>query len=62
MPAIKRALPYNERSFVKEYPMLNHLFQHCTTGAPTEYNTVEETISAEVLNDMVWWINGVTGR
>lgn len=62
MPAIKRALPYNERSFVKEYPMLNHLFQHCTTGAPTEYNTVEETISAEVLNDMVRWINGVTGR
>ena len=31
----------------KEYPGLNHLFQHATTGATTEYDHIEETISEE---------------
>ncbi len=41
---------------VKKYPNLNHLFQHCSTGLPTEYSDIEETISPEVLNDIVSWI------
>ncbi|MBO4476006.1 MAG: alpha/beta hydrolase [Bacteroidales bacterium] len=38
------------------YPDLNHLFQHCKTGLGTEYGTIEETISEEVLADMIDWI------
>ena len=56
LPAIQRLLPSSKKNLIKEYPSLNHLFQHCTTGIPTEYNTIEETISLEVLEDMVEWI------
>ena len=35
---------------------LNHLFQHCKTGSPTEYSEIEETISPEVLDVMTDWI------
>ena len=51
LTAIKQTLPQNE-----EYTNLNHLFQHCQTGLPTEYNGIEETISEEVLRDITVWI------
>jgi len=41
---------------IKKYPNLNHLLQHCTTGLPVEYGTIEETISPEVLNNIATWI------
>jgi len=44
----------------KKYPNLNHLFQHCATGLPTEYGNIEETMSPEVLNDIAAWIKQVT--
>ena len=44
------------RVTVKKYPGLNHLFQHCTTGLPYEYGSIEETISPEVLKDIADWI------
>lgn len=56
---IEKALPKNKKNLVKEYPGLNHLFQHCTTGSPTEYAGIEETISEEVLRDMATWIKGL---
>lgn len=56
---IEMALPKNKKNLVKEYPGLNHLFQHCTTGLPTEYAGIEETISEEVLRDMVAWIKAL---
>ena len=56
---IEKALPKNKKNLVKEYPGLNHLFQHCTTGLPTEYAGIEETISEEVLGDITTWINGL---
>ena len=40
-------------------PGLNHLFQHCTTGLPSEYNQIEETFSPEVLKIMSDWIAGL---
>ena len=48
-----------QNSKFKIYPSLNHLFQHATTGATTEYNHIEETISEEVLRDIAEWINGL---
>lgn len=50
----KHQLPVNQ--VIKVYPGLNHLFQHCTTGMPAEYGSIEETISEEVLHDIAEWI------
>lgn len=59
LTAIRQLLPKSKKNLVKEYPSLNHLFQHCTTGLPTEYSDIEETISPEVLSDITHWINGL---
>ena len=40
-----------------ELPDLNHLFQHCETGSPNEYFEIEETISPEVLEMIVGFVN-----
>ena len=57
LTAIRRLLPQTKKNLVKEYPSLNHLFQHSTTGLPTEYSSIEETIAPEVLQDIVDWID-----
>ena len=54
--AIRRLLPSNKANLIKEYPDLNHLFQHCTTGQMLEYRQIEETFSPEVMQDIVQWI------
>lgn len=59
LPSIRQLLQKNKHNVIKEYPSLNHLFQHCQTGLPTEYGNIEETISPEVLTDITKWINGV---
>ena len=56
LPALKQLLPPSKKRLIKEYPSLNHLFQHCTTGLPEEYSQIEETISSEVLQDIATWI------
>lgn len=38
---------------------LNHLFQHCTTGAVTEYSQIEETFAPEVIEEIISWIKGL---
>ncbi|MDO4159676.1 MAG: alpha/beta hydrolase [Prevotellaceae bacterium] len=59
LEAIRKSLPDNRKNMIKEYPNLNHLFQHCTTGSVMEYGKIEETISPEVLKDIAEWINGL---
>ena len=59
LTAIERLLPKSKQHLIKEYPGLNHLFQHCTTGLVAEYSQIEETISPEVLSDIVHWINSL---
>lgn len=44
---------------LREMPDLNHLFQHCETGSPNEYFTIDETISPEVLEMIVSFIKGI---
>ena len=56
LAAIRRLLPENSLNLIKEYPGLNHLFQHCTTGLTTEYGQIEETVSPEVMQDIAAWI------
>ena len=59
--AIKKALEKgkNYRSETKTYPNLNHLFQHGETGQVDEYGKIEQTISEEVLEDVVNWIKKI---
>lgn len=58
LTAIREQLPESQKNMIKQYPELNHLFQHCTTGLPIEYGQIEETISQEVLQDIAQWIKG----
>lgn len=44
---------------IREFPGLNHLFQHCTTGSPNEYVNIDETISPEVLQTILEFIKGI---
>lgn len=53
VPILEAAAPSVE---VKVYPGLNHLLQHSETGDPSEYYKITETISPEVLLDIVRFI------
>ena len=59
LTAIQCLLSSSKRHLTKEYPALNHLFQHCTLGVPTEYGQIEETIAPEVLSDIAQWIQSL---
>ena len=59
LTAIQQLLPKSKKNLVKEYPGLNHLFQHSTTGLPAEYGQIEETISPEVLQDIAQWLKSL---
>lgn len=58
LTAIAQALKAggNQKFVTKELASLNHLFQTATTGAPVEYNKIEETISPNALQVMGDWI------
>jgi alpha/beta superfamily hydrolase len=49
-----------EDYIIKEIPDVNHLFQHCKTGYPSEYETIKESVSSEVLNLISAWITDKT--
>jgi uncharacterized protein len=55
---IEKALKAAGNSDVKaiEFPGLNHLFQPCKTGSPSEYAQIEMTIAPEVLKVIGDWI------
>lgn len=55
--ALRTALPSG--NVIEEIDGVNHLFQHCMSGAVTEYRTIEETIAPEVLEKMTVWINQI---
>jgi hypothetical protein len=58
IPAIEKALKSsgNKSSKTVKITGLNHLFQHCKTGLPSEYGTIEETFSPEALKIISDWI------
>lgn len=64
LEAIRKALEDagHQPHTIKSFPKLNHLFQTCTTGAPTEYGKIEETINPEVLKTIGDWIIGLSAR
>ncbi len=56
--AIKNALTKGGNKNVKtiEFSNLNHLFQNCKTGSPSEYATIEETFAPTALSEITDWI------
>lgn len=44
------------RVTIKRYEELNHLFQPCKTGDVSEYASIEQTISEQVLEDVAAWV------
>jgi pimeloyl-ACP methyl ester carboxylesterase len=58
LPAIEKALKSSGNNSVKtvKLPELNHLFQHCKTGLPSEYASIEETFSPDALKIIADWI------
>ena len=58
MPAIEAALERSGNPDVQLHvlPDLNHLFQHAETGAPGEYQQIEETFAPEALELVSAWI------
>ena len=54
--ALEAGLPSNSRSVIRAEDGLNHLFQHYVTGEVSEYKSIEETFSPEVLSEMIAWI------
>ncbi|MCZ2102218.1 MAG: alpha/beta hydrolase [Chitinophagales bacterium] len=58
MAAIEMALAKgkNKRAKTVVFPDLNHLFQECDTGLPSEYGVIEQTFAPQVLDEMVDWL------
>ena len=58
LPVIEAALESGvaEDFTMKELPGLNHLFQHCETGAMAEYGLIEETLAPEFLDLVNEWL------
>ena len=52
-------LKRNKKNLIKEYPGLNHLFQHFEPDTAMDYYKIEETCSLEVLQDIAEWINSL---
>lgn len=63
IPMIEAALKQggNTDYTTKILPDLNHLFQTCKTGSPSEYGVIEETIAPLALRTMGDWIEAHIG-
>jgi hypothetical protein len=46
----------NDEYTIEYVPGVNHLFQTATTGSPSEYGVIEETISPVVLEMIGNWL------
>ncbi len=49
----------NKHVTIIEFEGINHLFQLCNTGHPSEYSKIEETINPSVLDTISAWINRI---
>lgn len=58
LSAIETALKKGENTHytIKEFPNLNHLFQECETGLPSEYSQIKQTFSPIALDYITKWM------
>ncbi len=60
LAVIEQSLPTRTPRQVRKLEGLNHLFQHATTGAVSEYYQINETIAPEMLELIAKWISKLT--
>ena len=60
LPVIEQSLPTGTPRQVRKLEGLNHLLQHATTGAISEYYQISETIAPEVLELIAEWLTKLT--
>lgn len=56
VPVMRRLWADHPDATIHVFPSLNHLFQTAETGSITEYGTIEQTISPDVLAMITEWI------
>ena len=56
LSALRNCLASNSNNLIESVDGVNHLFQHCKTGAVTEYRDIVETISPVVLETIINWL------
>lgn len=54
--ALRSGLPARPDNRIEAIEGVNHLFQHCITGAVSEYRQIEETFAPEALELIVNWL------
>ncbi|MDE5568169.1 MAG: alpha/beta hydrolase [Muribaculaceae bacterium] len=59
LDALNKGLRTNAKNKIQAMDDLNHPLQHCKTGAITEYATIEETVSPEVLDIISQWVKSL---
>lgn len=59
LAALRSGLPADGRNRIEAAEGLNHMFQHCVTGALMEYGELEETFAPEVLTKITTWISNL---
>jgi len=59
LAAAREALKNNPKSTVVELRGMNHLLQDAKTGAPSEYNDIEETVSPTALKTITDWLDKI---
>ena len=56
LSALRNGLPSDSKKLIESVEGVNHLFQHCRTGAVMEYREIEETMSPSVIDTIIQWI------
>ena len=58
MPLVQKAFAEagNKNADFRQFPQLNHLFQHSYSGSPAEYAAIEETFDPEALQAISDWL------
>ena len=59
LSALRAGLPANADNLIATMEGVNHLFQHCPTGNPSEYKDIEETFAPEALATLIEWIKAL---
>lgn len=58
-PNLQRIKQLYPQADCRTMPGLNHLFQHCTSGAPDEYMLIEETFAPEAIQAVGEFISSI---
>lgn len=56
VPVLEKINTNHGKIEVQTFPDLNHLFQHATTGLPSEYGVIDETLAPEVMLAIKEWV------